>query len=85
MENRINQIITLNNGDKYMILHQAIYNNKNYYVCCGVTEDEEDTKEEFYLFEENKDEGEAYLDIVQDENLAKFILEHLNIISKDEK
>src|SRR5574344_1634074 len=36
MENRINQVLTLENGQKLLILHQAIYNNENYYVCNGV-------------------------------------------------
>ena len=45
MENRINQVITTENGDKFLILHQAIYNNTNYYVCCAVEKDESDVKE----------------------------------------
>ena len=36
MENRINQIITTESGNKYMILHQAIYEGQNFFVCCGV-------------------------------------------------
>ena len=84
MENRINQVITLENGNKFMILHQAIYDNHNYYVCCGVTEDEKDVKEEFYLFEEVKQDDKAFIQIVEDDKMAKFILEHLDLIDEDE-
>ena len=83
MENKINQIITIEDGSKYMILHQAIYDGKNYYVCCGV-EPNEDLNENFYLFVETKEESETYIEIVRDEALAKFILEHLDLY-EDEK
>ena len=84
MENRINQVITTENGNKYMILHQAIYNNQNYYVCCGVNSEENDVDENFYLFEEIKQEDGVFIKFVEDEKMAKFILEHLNIVEKDE-
>lgn len=83
MENRINQVITTDNG-KFMILHQAIYNNQNYYVCCGVDSDETDVNEDFYLFEEIKQDDGVFIKFVEDEKMAKFILEHLNIVEKDE-
>lgn len=84
MENRINQVITTENGNKFLILHQAIYNNTNYYVCCAVEKDESDVKEEFYLFEEEKENGEVFINLVEDDKMAKFILEHLDLLEKDE-
>ncbi len=84
MENRINQVITTEGGGKFLILHQAIYNNANYYVCCAVEKDESDVKEEFYLFEEVKEDGEIFIKLVEDDKMAKFILEHLDLLEKDE-
>ena len=84
MENRINQIITTKDGSKYMILHQAIYEGQNYYVCCGV-EPDDDLNENFYLFKEVKGSTETSIEIVEDQKMAKFILEHLDLMEKDEK
>nr|MBP3259127.1 hypothetical protein [Bacilli bacterium] len=83
MENRINQIITTDNGNKYMILHQAIYEGQNYFVCCGVEADD-DLNDNFYLFKEVKGNTTS-IELVEDEAMAKFILEHLDLIEKDEK
>ena len=84
MENRINQIITTEGDAKFLVLHQAIYNNANYYVCCAVEKDESDVKEDFYLFEEVKENGEVFIKLVEDDKMAKFILEHLDLLEKDE-
>lgn len=84
MENRINQIITLTNGNKFMILHQAIYDNHNYYVCCAVTPDETKLNDDFMLFEESKKEDKTFIKLVEDPSLAKFILQHLDLMDKDE-
>ena len=83
MENRINQIITTAEGNKFMILHQAIYEGQNYFVCCGVEADG-DLNETFYLFKEVKGADETSIELVEDEKMAKFILEHLDLMDKDE-
>ena len=79
MENRINQIITTTDNQKYMIIHQAIYNNENFYVCCGADENE-NLNEEFYLLEEVKNADKVYVKLVEDEGMARFILKHLNLL-----
>ena len=79
MENRINQIITVESGKQYVILHQAIYDGNNYYVCCNVGADETLT-DNYRLVKEVKQNDEVYVELVEDEGLAKFILKHLNII-----
>lgn len=84
MVNRINQIITTIEGNKYMILHQAIYNNVNYYVCCGVDSDTDDLNDSFYLFEEKKESDKLTINLVEDEKKAKFILKHLDLIEEDD-
>lgn len=80
MENRINQVLTLENGQKLLILHQAIYNNENYYVCNGVTDDKKDVTDEFVLLHEIKKDGKTSVEVVTDPTLAQFIFEHLNLM-----
>ena len=80
--NRIGEIITTEDGKKFMILHQAIYEGKNYYACCGVTSDDMDLSEEFYLFEETKEDDKVYINQVEDPGFADFILKHLNLLQK---
>ena len=82
MENRINQIITTESGNKYMILHQAIYEGQNFFVCCGV-EANDDLNDTFYLFKEVKGNTTS-IELVEDEALANFILKHLDLMDKDE-
>ena len=82
MVNRINQIITTTEGNKYMILHQAIYNNVNYYVCCGVDNITDELNDDFYLFEEKKESNKLTINLVADEKKAKFILKHLDLIEE---
>lgn len=76
MENIINSIITLDNNEKYIIINQAIYQNKNYFLVAKVTDDEEDVLDEFKLLEEVEIDGERNVTIVTDEKtiglLAKY-------------
>ena len=52
MENRINQVIELENGKEYYILKQAVYSGDNYFVAAEVTEDGEDLKENCSILHE---------------------------------
>lgn len=52
MINRINQIMELANKEKYLVLKQAIYKEKNYYVALQVTDDEENITEKVVVFEQ---------------------------------
>ena len=57
MENRINSILELNNGEKYVVLNQAIYQDRNYYLVAKVTDDEKDVTGEVKVCEETIDDG----------------------------
>ena len=76
MENRINQIMTLEDNVKYMILKQVIYNNENYFMASKLDENNDPT-EEFSIFYETKENGEIYVEVETDEKKLKVILEHL--------
>lgn len=76
MENIINSIITLDNNEKYIILNQAIYQNKNYFLVAKVTEDEEDVIDEFKLLEEIDVDGERNITIVTDEKTIDLLTKY---------
>lgn len=80
MENRINKILTLENGLKLMVLHQAIYNNDNYLVCSEVINDGQDLSDDQFLVHEIKEGENITLKVVDDPELAEFIFKHLNLI-----
>lgn len=76
MENLINHILTLDNDEKYMILNQAIYQKKNYFLAVKVTEDEEDVLDEIKLLEEVDVNGEKAVVIVQDERIIELLTKY---------
>ena len=77
MDNKINQIIHLKNGTKYLVINQAIYKGKSYYFVVGVTEDEQDLTQEFQIVEETKKDEISYLSTVKDPDLIKLLAEYL--------
>ena len=79
MENRINQVVELENGKKYFILKQAIYLNENYFIVAEVTEDGKDLKENFLVLHEFKENGEPFVKIETDPKTLEIILKHLDI------
>ena len=52
MINRINQVMELANGKKYVVIKQAIYKGDNYFVAIRTTDNEEDVTDEFVVFQE---------------------------------
>ncbi len=78
MENRINQIITLKSGSKYLILNQAYYKNKSYYFVVKITDDENDIIDEFRLLEEQQVDGKTIVTTVKDPGVIKLLAEYLS-------
>lgn len=76
MENLINSILTLDNDEKYFVLNQAIYQNKNYYFLVRVTEDEEEVLDEFKFAEEVEVNGERAIQLVQDEKIIELLAKY---------
>lgn len=79
MENRINQIVELENGKQYYILKQAVYSGDNYFVACEVLEDGEDLKEEFSILHETKENDEVFIEFERNPKTIQILLKHLNI------
>ena len=79
MENRINHIITLDNGKKYFILKQAIYRGDNFFVAAEVTEDEQNLTNNFLILHETKEDGKSIVRAEQDKEVLAIILKHLDL------
>lgn len=83
MENRINNIVELDNGKKYIILKQAVYKNSNYYFVTEITNDEKDIIDNQVLFEEIKDNDGIRLEQVTDPQLYQMIAKYLGLLEED--
>lgn len=86
MENRINKIMELADGNKYIIMKQAIYKNENYYVAIKITEDETDIEdieeiesENLKVFHEINFEGQLSAEEVTDPELFKLIVKYVGL------
>ena len=79
MENRINQIVELEDNKQYYILKQAVYVGDNYFVAAEVCGDGEDLKEEFTVLHETKENGESFIQFEEDPKTIQILLKHLNI------
>ncbi len=81
MDNRINKIIHLKNGGKYLVLNQAIYQGKNYYFAVRVSDDEEDIIDEFQMLSEEVRDGKIFISTVKDPDTLKLLAEYLESAS----
>ncbi len=84
MTNRINQVMELADGKKYVIIKQAIYKGDTYYVSLRLTDDEENVMEELVIFEEVDINGQKSVKKVNDYNLAKLIFKYVGLSPEDE-
>lgn len=82
MENRINQVVELENGKKYLILKQAIYKGQNYYFVVETNEGETEVLEQTMLLQEIKDEDGIRLEKITDAKTYKLIARYLNLMEK---
>lgn len=76
MENLINSILTLDNDEKYMVLNQAVYQNKSYFLVVKVASNEEDVLDEFKLLEETEVNGQKALQLVKDEKIIDLLTKY---------
>ena len=83
MINRINQVMELANGKKYVVIKQAIYKRNTYYVSLRLTDDEENVMEELVIFEEVEINGQKNMKKVKDYNLAKLIFEYVGLLNEE--
>lgn len=77
MENRINKIMTLKNGKKYVVLNQAIYKENNYFFVVGVEDNEEELTDEFRIIQEVNKDGKKFIKDVHDPDLINLLAKYL--------
>ena len=70
MENKIDKIITLADGNKYMIVDQGNYNGKCYFMTSKL-DNEGSLTDTFSIVEETIENGESILTTVKEEKLLK--------------
>lgn len=77
MENKIDKIITLEDGNKYMIVDQGNYNNKCYFMTSKLN-NEGNLTDTFSIVEEIVENGVSSVLTVKDERLLKALAEYFN-------
>jgi len=75
----VNKVIVLDDGKKYILLNQAIYNGINYYTAAEVTEDEEDVTGEFTVLKETREGNDIYMQIEKDPETLKILLQYMKV------
>ncbi len=78
MNNKINHILTLEDGLKFLVINQVIFRGKNYYFVARVTEDESDVTGEYRIVEEEVKGEETYLSTVKDAETVRMLAEYLD-------
>ena len=68
MQMKCNTIITLENGEKYMVLNEAVYEQEKYYLVMGVDQNKEIIQSKVAIFKEEKENNETYVTKVEDSN-----------------
>lgn len=69
-----NQIVTLDDGKKYIVTTEKMYNNNKFFLLAGVLDDESDINNQFQIAREVLLEGETYLEDVEDPDLLAVLL-----------
>lgn len=68
----INDVLTLNENEEYLILDMAELNNETYLYSVLIDENDMPTKEYAYL-KKTEEDGEIYVEEVEDEELQKVL------------
>lgn len=79
MENRTNQIMTLQDGQEYAIVRHIVYQGRTFYLAVQLTDDKEDLKDDIELLEQVMYEGKESIIKVTDAELTKVILENVSM------
>lgn len=77
MENRTNQVIELDNKKEYLVLRQVVYKNDTYYVTSEIYNDGEDFDKNLTVLKETVEDGDTYVNIVNNPDVVKTIMEHI--------
>lgn len=74
MNLEINNVITLGNDEKYLIVEKVIYNDNNYYYIAEVNQTLTDIKDNYKIVTVNIDDEKQYIEEITGEDKLKEIL-----------
>lgn len=74
MEIDVNRIITLGNGESYIVITYVNNNNKDYYYLAECNEDASEVKENYKIVEAKYKDGKTFIEEVIGESNLKSIL-----------
>ncbi len=77
MENKTNKVIELANSKEYFVLRQIVYKNDTYYVTSEIFDEGEKFDEDLTVLKETVEDGKTYVNIVNDPDIIKTIMEHI--------
>lgn len=77
MENRINSILELANGEKYVVINQAVYKGTNYFLVARISDDEKDLIGDIKIAEEKLKDGLLGVELVKDVKLLELLTKYL--------
>lgn len=69
----INNVITLDNNENYLLLEKAELNNINYFLAVKLNSEEEPT-EEYKILEEEIENNDTYVSELKDTNIINELL-----------
>ena len=70
---KINYIIVLENGEQYIVLKEAMYYGKKYFLAMGLDENREVISSKVVILEEHVSGFDTYVSKVVDENLIPIL------------
>jgi len=77
MESKINKVIKLETGDKYVILRQAIYKNEVYYIAAKLDNEDNPNVCDLFFFREVKLDGKEKVEKINDVDLIKYLYSYM--------
>ena len=79
MKVTVNTIVTLENQEQFIVLSEAIYQDKKYFLVMGFNEQYEVDSKKVYIFEEEVEGLDTYFIKVEDSELLAILM---NILKK---
>lgn len=79
MENRVNQVVNLANGDSYIILKQAIYKNDSYFIASKLGKDNKPMSNNITFFRQIISDNHIKLEEVNDVVLRQYLYTYMKI------
>ncbi len=79
MKNRTNQVVKLEDGREYGIMKHILYQGRTFYIASEYIEEKDDFSEEFLILEQLIQDDKDCIQIVEDTQIIKAIIENIEI------